>query len=154
MDEQSAAGRIADAFEAGIAPWSRSHRLGLTCGLPADARTGQTFRGVNLRLLELAAIEGKYRSPHWATREGWYELGAVGARQVGAGVLDRDLTDVLGEGESLLYNLEQVEVRPGRPVTPLNRLRVAKKASPDYDMAERVLRASGVRVVEDDFAAA
>lgn len=150
MDEQAAAEQIADAFEAGIAPWSRSHRLRFTCGLPMDARSGQPFRGVDAWLLELAAIRERYRSSYWATAMDWGEIGAVVVRQGGTGVVGRAPTDDPGGGDRVMYNLEQVEVRRGSPVTSLDHLRVAGKTMPDYRMAERVLKASGARVVADD----
>ena len=71
MTETEAAERIAAAFEAGIAPWSRSSRLGMTCGLPVDAVTGAKILGVNTWLLELAAIKRRYRSRYWASEHEW-----------------------------------------------------------------------------------
>ena len=41
MTNAEAAEVIAAAFEAGIAPWSRSDRLHLTCGLTVNAATGK-----------------------------------------------------------------------------------------------------------------
>lgn len=148
MDEREAAGRIADAFEAGIAPWSRSQRLRMTCGLPMDAQSGQPIRGVNLWLLELAAIDGKYRSPHWASEGGWERLGGVVVRGEGTPLIDDG--EGGGTGGKLLYNLEQVEVRPGRPVPALDRFWIAGGSMPDYEMARRIVDASGARVVPDD----
>jgi hypothetical protein len=140
MDEEKAAERNAAAFQAGVAPWSRSDRLGFSCGMPVDARSGQPFQGVDNWLLELAAIEGGYHSSYWATVRDWGELGAVVARPGGTEFRNPDL----------LYNLEQVEIRPGCPVTSPDRLWVARRTLPDYVMAERVLKAGGARVVPDD----
>jgi antirestriction protein ArdC len=150
MDEQEAAGRIADAFGAGIAPWSRSHRLRFTCGLPVDPRSGEPFRGVDVWLLELAAIRGRYRSPHWATARDWGEIGGEVLRREVASVPDQVLPGKPGGGNRVLYNLEQVEVRRGSPVTLLDHLWVAGTTMSDYGMAERVVKASGARVVADD----
>ncbi len=149
MDEQETADRIADAFEAGIAPWSRSHRLGFTCGLPFEARAGRSIRGVDAWLLELSAMGKNYRSRFWSTRGGWEHLGGVVARGEGTPVID-DGAGGQDIGQGLLYNLEQVEVRPGRPVTSLDQFWVAGKALPDDEMAGQVLMASGARLVPDD----
>src|SRR5438105_644002 len=67
--------RVVSAFEAGIVPWSRPKRLGFACGLPVNAKTGETYEGINTWLLELAAIERGFRSSRWATREEWNSLG-------------------------------------------------------------------------------
>jgi antirestriction protein ArdC len=56
MTAKEASEKIAAAFEAAIAPWSRSSRLRLTCGLPVDAATGKAFRGVNTWLLEHSVV--------------------------------------------------------------------------------------------------
>ena len=147
MDEREAAGLIADAFEAGIAPWSRSRRLGLTCGLPMDAQSGQPILGIDGWLLELAAIDGRYRSSYWSVEEGWERLGGVVVRGEGTPVIDDG--EGGGTGGELRYNLEQVEVRAKRPVTSLDRFWVAGWSLPYYEMAGRVLKTSGATVVSD-----
>jgi antirestriction protein ArdC len=143
---ESPSERIVLAFEAGIAPWSRSSRLRLTCGLPVDAWTGDRFRGVNTWLLELSSIERSYRNRYWATRRQWMDLG---------GIVQGEGTPIIEDGdvsrERVVYNLEQVEVGREAPVAILDRFRVAVMTNSDYVMAERVLRASGARVVPDEF---
>jgi antirestriction protein ArdC len=149
MDHKIASERIASAFEAGIAPWSRSTRLGLTCGLPVDAATGQPIRGVNTWLLELAAIEGRFRNRFWATRWQWGDLGGVIVRGEGTPII-ADGEDGQTKGELVLYNVEQVELRRGAPVAALERFWVAPPTFPDYKLAQRLLDATGARVVPGD----
>ena len=149
MTTEEASERIAAAFEAGIAPWSRSTRLRITCGLPVDAATGQPIRGVNTWLLELAAIEKRYRNRFWATRRQWEDLGGVIVRGEGTPVLAEG-EDEQTEGERVLFNLEQVEVRRGAPLAALDRFWVAPPSFPDYDLARRLLDATGARIVTGD----
>ena len=89
---------------------------------------GQPFRGVDAWLLELAAIYGRYRNSALVeSRTGWERLGGIVVRGEGTPVIDDG--EGGGTGGKLLYNLEQVEVRPGRPVTSLDRFWVAGKIS-------------------------
>jgi antirestriction protein ArdC len=149
MTAKEASERIAVAFEAGIAPWSRSSRLRLTCGLPANAATGKPFRGVNTWLLELSAIRKKYRNRFWATRQQWEHLGGVAVRGEGTPVIDDGEAEQTG-GERVLFNVEQVEVRRDSPVAALERFWVAPETFPDYDLARRLVDATGARVVPAD----
>ena len=146
MTNEQASERIAAAFEAGIAPWSRSARLHVTCGLPVHAATGKPFRGANIWLLELAAIDRHYRNRFWATATEWERLGAVVARGEGTPVIE-DGDSVLPSGESVFYNLEQVEVRRGARLSGLDRFWLASLTFPDYDLAQRLLDATGAKVV-------
>jgi antirestriction protein ArdC len=149
MTLKEASGRIAAAFEAGVAPWSRSDRLRLTCGLPVSAATGKPFRGINTWLLELSAIRKKYRNRFWATRRQWEQLGGVVVWGDGTPVID-DGEDQQTGGELLFYNLEQVEVRRGAPVAALDRFWVAPPMIPDYELAQRLVDSTGARVVPDE----
>ena len=146
MTEEEASEVLAAAFEAGVAPWSRSSRLRLTCGLPVDAGTGQPIRGVDTWLLELSAIGKQYRNRSWATREQWADLGGVVVRGEGTQVLSDEDGGRTGGGR-VLYNLELIEVRRGAPVAALDRFRVAPATVPDYDLAQWLLDATGARVV-------
>jgi antirestriction protein ArdC len=146
MTLDEASGRIAAAFEAGVAPWSRSSRLRPTCGLPISAATGKPFRGVSTWLLELTAIDRRYRNCFWATRRQWEHLGGVVVRGEGTPVID-DGEDQQTGGELLFYNLEQVEVRRGAPVASLDRFWVAPPTIPDYQLAKQLLDSTGARVV-------
>ncbi len=68
--------RFADAFSRGVAPWTRSQRMGRLCDLPYNAATGNDYENVNTWLLELVAIERGYFSAAWGTRKDWNRLGA------------------------------------------------------------------------------
>ena len=148
MTHREASERIAAAFEEGIAPWSRSSRLRITCGLPVDAATMKPFRGVNTWLLELSALRKKFRNRFWATREEWVRLGGV-VRGEGTPIIDDGLVGKTEE-DRILHNAEQVEVRRGAPVAALDRFRVAPMTFPDYDLSQRLLDATGARVVTTD----
>ena len=147
MTTKEASERISAAFEAGIAPWSRSSRSRLTCGLPVDAATGKSFRGVDAWLLELAAIEQKYRNRFWATQHQWEEMGGVVVRGEGTPVVAPTDTQ---NSSYLRFNVEQVEVRRGAPVASLERFWVAPPTIPDYDLARRLVDLTGARVVRDE----
>ncbi len=146
MTAREASERIAAAFEEGIAPWSRSSRLRITCGLPVNAATGKPIRGVNSWLLELCAMRQKYRNRYWATRGQWENLGGVVVRGEGTPVIDGGEAEQFGN-DLVVFNLEQVEVRRGAPVACLERSWVAPTTLRDYDLAQRILDATGARVV-------
>lgn len=149
MTNEEASEIVAAAFEEGIAPWSRSHRLGITCGLPVDAATMKPIRGVNTWLLEISAMRRKFRNRFWATRGQWESLGGVVVRGEGTPIIDAGIVG-RSEVDRVLYNGEQVEVRHGAPVAALDRFRVAPMTFPDYDQAQRLLDATGARVVTAD----
>jgi antirestriction protein ArdC len=116
---QIAADRLAEAFEAGIAPWSRPARMGFACGLPVNARTGRSYTGMLAWLLEIAAIERGYRSRYWGTTEDWSTLGGT----------------ILRDDGDTLFNADQVRIRLAED--PRN---------PDYDRARRLVTATGARI--------
>jgi antirestriction protein ArdC len=146
MTNKEATERIATAFEAGIAPWSRSSRLRITCGLPLNAATGKPFQGVNTWLLELDSIERKFRNRFWATPKQWEHLGGVIVRGEGTSIIDDG--DVGRNGDDcVFFNLEQVDVRRPAPLASLDRFLVAPQTFPDYDLAQRLLDATGATVV-------
>ena len=62
-------------IEAGSEPWSCPwHRNG--GGLPANAKTGQTYRGINILSLWCATQVHGFASSRWATYQQWAHLGA------------------------------------------------------------------------------
>jgi antirestriction protein ArdC len=109
-----------------------------------DAETRQLIRGVDAWLLELSAIEKKFRNCHWASAEQWWRIGAV-ARGEGTPVLADREGERAGD-EPLLFNVEQVEVRRGGPLAALERFWVVPRSS-DYDLASRLVLATGARIV-------
>ncbi len=149
MTAKEATEQIATAFEEDITPWSRSSRLNMNCELPVNAATGKPIRGVNTWLLELSAIRKNYRNRYWATRGQWENLGGVVVRGEGTPVIDGGEAEQLGN-DLVVFNLEQVEVRRGAPVACLDRLWVAPTTLSDYDLAQRLLDSTGVRVVLDE----
>lgn len=80
-----------------------------------DAGAGQPIRGINTWLLELAAIERRFRSRYWATKSRWEEISGVVVRGVGTPIIADE------PAEAVLYNVEQVKVRRGAPATALDR---------------------------------
>jgi len=58
--------RMIEALERGTVPWSRpwTSAAGL---MPTSATTGKPYRGVNVWLLSLTAMEQGYASPYWVT---------------------------------------------------------------------------------------
>jgi antirestriction protein ArdC len=150
MTVEEAAERVAAAFEAGIAPWSRPHRRHLACGLPVNAATGKPIRGVDTWLLELAAIKRGYRTRYWATAEQWWESGGVVVRGEGTSILAEQGGEWTG-GERVFFSVEQVEVRRGVPGDALDRFWVAPRL-PDYALSGRLVKCTGARIVTGDAA--
>lgn len=69
--------RIVAALERGVdryeLPW-HGHPAGL--GIPMNARTGRSYRGVNVISLWVAGVSRKYATHLWATYRQWNELDA------------------------------------------------------------------------------
>lgn len=69
--------RIVAAIEAGAPtyrmPW---HSVGVPIALPANARTGRPYRGINVLSLWVVATASRYISGYWATYRQWQALGA------------------------------------------------------------------------------
>jgi len=64
--EAEVTARMVDALERGTVPWQRpwTSAAGL---MPTSATTGKPYRGVNVWLLSLTAMEHGYASPYWLT---------------------------------------------------------------------------------------
>ena len=61
------------ALEAGdVPPWRRPWAGG---GLPRNASTGNRYNGVNVLLLQHAALDGGFGAGHWGTYNQWRTLG-------------------------------------------------------------------------------
>ena len=65
--------RIIAALEKDLLPW-RQMWSGHTGGQPFNALTGKTYRGVNVLLLSIAAMEHGLQSPAWATFNQWKQM--------------------------------------------------------------------------------
>lgn len=64
--------RIIAALEAGTVPWQQPWTGGKR---PINLASGKAYRGINIILLHLAALEGGYKSPYWLTMKQIRELG-------------------------------------------------------------------------------
>lgn len=64
--------KMVAALEAGTAPWQKPWKSGST---PTNLVSGKPYRGVNIFLLQLAAMEAGYSSPYWLTYKQVTELG-------------------------------------------------------------------------------
>lgn len=71
---QEVTDRIIDALEAGTVPW-RKPWSAAEHGGPYSIRGGKPYRGVNVFLLELAAMDAGYSDPRWGTYKAITEAG-------------------------------------------------------------------------------
>lgn len=118
--------RIMTQLERGVLPWKKpwdGARTGLA--LPRRA-TGETYRGVNILMLWLAAVENGYASPYWITLRQANQLGAAvrkgerGAMVVYYGQATKTRTATADQPEETFrflkcftaFNAEQVEGLP------------------------------------------
>ncbi|TXM95357.1 zincin-like metallopeptidase domain-containing protein [Methylobacterium sp. WL116] len=129
-----------------VCPWHRARG-----GLPCNALTGRTYRGINIVALWGGGQSAGFVDARWATYRQWSELGAqVRKGERGTAVLFyRDLPGASEEGEnadrrfvaraSSVFNAEQVEGAPEfpeRPLTPIDPI-------PVFD---RFVKATGAHV--------
>jgi antirestriction protein ArdC len=89
--------RIVDALERGEAPvWQKPWKAGT--GRPRSMSTGKPYRGVNVILTAMTAMEEGYSSPFWATyRQIAEQGGQVRAGEHGTQILlfkDREVTEL------------------------------------------------------------
>lgn len=118
---QTVTDTIIEAIENGISgkiemPWHQINRI------PENARTGNSYQGINIPLLWVYQIKKNYALPVWGTYKQWAELGAQVKRgEKGAPVVFYKQFEVEGDnGEedpqkrifarhSIVFNAEQVE---------------------------------------------
>ncbi|TXN15802.1 DUF1738 domain-containing protein [Methylobacterium sp. WL122] len=113
-----------------ICPWHRARG-----GLPSNALTGRTYRGINIVALWCGSQSAGFADARWATYRQWSDLGAqVRKGERGTAVLFyQDLPGASEDGESgdrrfvarisSVFNAEQVEGAPEvaeRPLTPID----------------------------------
>lgn len=68
--------KIVEALKQGVRPWSSPLREGCGARLVMPLRHGgESYRGINVLLLWVAAEQGGYRSPYWMTYRQAAELG-------------------------------------------------------------------------------
>ncbi len=112
---------IIEAIENGISgkvemPWHQINRI------PENAKTGNSYQGINVPLLWVYQIKKNYALPVWATYKQWTELGAqVKKGEKGAPIVFYKTFEVEAESEgddpqtrrfarhSTVFNAEQVE---------------------------------------------
>lgn len=130
--------RIIADLEQGVRPWQRPWRSPAGHGfvsLPLRAN-GEAYRGVNVLMLWLQALDNGFVSPHWLTFKQAKALGAQvrrgerGSQVVYAGTLNRAETDDTGaeveRGVPFLkayavFNADQIDNLPDRfSAPPLN----------------------------------
>jgi antirestriction protein ArdC len=70
---QDVTNRMIKALESGVVPWDKPWRA--TVGRPVSMSTRKFYRGVNVMLLGLTAMEQGYSSPWWGTYKQISELG-------------------------------------------------------------------------------
>ena len=118
---QTVTDTIIEAIESGISgkvemPWHQINRI------PENAKTGNSYQGINIPLLWVYQIKKNYALPVWGTYKQWAELGAQVKRgERGAPVVFYKQFDVESDnGEedpqtrifarhSIVFNAEQVE---------------------------------------------
>jgi len=164
--------KINDALKEGKRPWVRPWRSDPNCGLPRNIVSKKKYRGINPLLLELASEFYGFRSQWWATYRQWEALdGQVKKRpaDVSSGqwgthivywkfleVVDKDAKTKDGKPKVkkiplmrtyTVFNLDQVEgenldkFRPG----PMADTKI--KVSPDFSVAQKVVEATGAKIV-------
>lgn len=67
--------RMLKALEEGVTPWAKPWAAG--SGAPRSMASGERYKGVNVLLLGLTALERSYESPYWATMRQINALGAT-----------------------------------------------------------------------------
>jgi len=65
---------IIAALEQGVPPWIRPWRKG--AGIPSNLVTGKPYRGINVIMLNVAALSGNYTDSRWLTFNQANEIGA------------------------------------------------------------------------------
>ena len=147
--------KIIEAIKAGTPPWRKTWRSGGNSGTPSNAVSSRAYRGVNILLLELAALEQGYESKWWASYRQWQALGAHvrrgehGTQIVFWKPVVRTVTDENGneEVESFpilrtwtIFNIGQVE---GDGVEKFRASSQTLANFLDYEPAEAVIGATG-----------
>ena len=153
--------RIIAALEAGTAPWVKPWSADFD-GVPINAGSNRTYRGINRVLLTMEAFARGYRRNSWLTYRQAKELGGqVRGGQRGSLVVfyrlrevPQAMADERSEDEPkpkvvpllrayTVFNVHQVEGLPERLTPPAP----VQPAWGPQEAAERLLKASGARVL-------
>jgi len=146
--------KIVAAIKAGTPPWRKTWRSNGNCGTPTNAVSNKGYRGINILLLELAALERGYESRWWASYRQWQNLGGQvrrgehGTQIVFYRPIVRKVMDDAGEEKTesfpilrtwTIFNVAQVE---GDGVERLRSINHAPANFVDYTPAEQVIAAT------------
>jgi antirestriction protein ArdC len=151
----------------GTKPWQRPWSSDpACCGLPRSISTGRAYSGINVLILEAAAMARNFQSKTWGTYQAFakaggqvrrrpaeYKPGTWGVQIVYYSAVERAKKDANGD-ETIerfpllrtytVFNLDQVDgaaldhLRPGRAD--------AAEVTPDYQYAEQVFQATQAEV--------
>lgn len=125
---------IAAALQAGLIPWRMPWHGPSRARPPYNVRSRKPYTGIDLLLLQLAALRKGYRLKGWATLEEWHSL--LGCRPE----TDAAGTEIVASTVPL-FNAEQV----GRGRVLNHRIRPDDRP-PDWSAADRVVAASGADI--------
>jgi antirestriction protein ArdC len=129
-----ASAEIAAALQAGLIPWRMPWHGPSRARPPYNVASRKPYTGIDLLLLQLAALRKGYRLKGWATQQEWHSL--LGCRPEA----DTAGTEIVASAVPL-YNAEQVR-REGvqkRCIRPDDR-------PPDWSAADRLVAASGADI--------
>jgi len=73
---QAITDQLVRAIKAGAGKYVMPWHTQLAIGRPANAYTGDGYRGVNVLTLWVASLTNRYRTGHWATFKQWQQLNA------------------------------------------------------------------------------
>lgn len=154
---QQITAKIIEALKGGMAPWRRPWRS--NSGTSTNAISSKVYRGINVLLLELAAVEHGYESKWWASYRQWRSLGGQvrrgehGTQIIFYRPVVRKVTvdeDGQAEVESFpllrtwtVFNIGQVE---GDAVEQFRASWPSVGDFVDYGPAEEVIRATGADI--------
>src|SRR5580704_5117278 len=126
--------RMTAALEAGTVPWHRPWHPESGGGLPVNLKSSKAYRGVNVWLLGLTALEAGYTSPWWGTikqinergghvRKGEHPTLVVFWKRYTKRVTDPDTGDVTDKPSFVLtyykvFNAQQTEGLPAKFQAP------------------------------------
>jgi antirestriction protein ArdC len=125
---------IAAALQAGLIPWRMPWNGPSRARPPYNVRSRKPYAGIDLLLLQIAALLHGYRLKGWGTQQEWHSL--LGCRPEADAAATEIVTSTVP-----LFNAEQVgrgSVLKGR-IRPDDRL-------PDWSAADRVVAASGADI--------
>ena len=157
---QTVTNRILDALQDGdLPPWRRPWSSDPNCGSPRNALTQRPYRGINVLLLGLAAMENEYHSRFWGTyrqikeKGGFVRRGQKASQIILFKPISRTVTKDDGEETEKtfplmrtfsVFNVQQTvgleHLWPGQGSLDSN------EVEERFDRAERVIEATGADI--------